>query len=103
MFQNPNDTVAGLRRLGAAALIRCFAKRVLAAVEFDRQLALGAGESDDASPDRMLAAKFPRRKPLAQREPQKALDIRGVSAQAACHRRPGPQCLCHPPPLTPPP
>src|SRR5579883_1406841 len=65
-----NDAVAALRELGAAAFIGFLAKRVLTAVQLDRQLSLGTGESGHAPTDRMLAAEFPSRQPLAQGEPQ---------------------------------
>jgi hypothetical protein len=71
-------------QLGRAFRVGIELLDMLAAVELDCELVLGAGEIDDSPSDGMLAAEFPGDQLVAQGVPQDALDIRGVAAQASC-------------------
>jgi hypothetical protein len=63
--------------------------RVLAAVEFNRELATGAGEIDDIRSDRMLPPKAVVGRKLAQSQPHRLLGFRRSSPQS-------PSNLCRP-------
>jgi hypothetical protein len=77
-----DDAIAMRRKLGTAPLVCRHLLAMLAAIEFDHQLARGTGKVGDASADRMLTTKLPWRKALAQATPQHSFDIRGISAEA---------------------
>jgi hypothetical protein len=56
---------------------------VLAAVEFDRKLEARAGEIDDVTADRMLAAKAVRTLQFTKSSPQTFLYLRRITPQFA--------------------
>jgi hypothetical protein len=62
--------------------------RVLAAVEFNRELAAGTGEIDDMRSDRMLPPKAVLARKLAQSQPHLLLGFRRSPPQLPCN--PGP-------------
>jgi hypothetical protein len=58
---------------------------VLAAVEFNRELATGAGEIDDMRSDRMLPPKAVLARKLAQSQPHLLLGFRRNPPQSPCN------------------
>jgi hypothetical protein len=94
-FQNPfqilhdrvvpkaNDAIPTLSDLPCAIGICRALKRVLAAIEFDRQLRGRAGKIDDVAADWVLPAKPIWQPKLAQRPPQASFRIGHVTPQPA--------------------
>ena len=79
----PHDPVAVARqRLGPPG-VPLRVRRVLAAVEFDCQLAGGDGEVDDEAADRVLPADPERQRGLAQRPPELPLHVGRIGAEPA--------------------
>jgi hypothetical protein len=84
VIPKPQHTVTLLRQFIAALLIFGYLLGVLSAIEFDHQLACRTGKIGDATTDRVLATKFPRRKALAQSAPENLFDIGRVASQLPC-------------------
>ena len=64
-----DDAIAAARDLQGAGCVFFHLLRVLTAVEFNRELAAGAGEIDDMRSDRMLPPKAVLARKLAQSQP----------------------------------
>ena len=79
-----NNAIATSPKLHAATIVRFCTARMLAPIELNDELRLRAGKIDDALADGMLSPKLPRRKALAQRVPQDALDVGSSTAETPC-------------------
>ena len=84
--------VAASRDLQGAGCVFFLLLRVLAAVEFNRELATGTGEIDDIRSDRMLPPKPVLGRKLAQSQPHLLLGFRRSPPQPP--RNPGPPFQC---------
>src|ERR1700730_14688003 len=87
-----DHAVAATRDLQCAGCVFLRLPRVLAAVEFNRELAAGAGEIDDMRSDRMLPPKALLARKLAQSQPHLLLGFRRSPPQPPCN--PGPPFQC---------
>jgi hypothetical protein len=84
--------IATTRDLKGAGCVFFLLVRVLAAVEFNRELETGAGEIDDIRSDRMLPPKAVLGRKLAQSQPHLLLGFRRSPPQSLCNLCPLFQC-----------
>jgi hypothetical protein len=79
----PDDAIPAPGNRARAGCVYLLLRCVLAAVEFDRKLEARAGEIDDVTADRMLAAKAVRTLQFTKSAPQTFLYLRRVTPQFA--------------------
>ena len=85
-------SIAATRDLRGAGGVFFLLLRVLAAVEFNRELAIGTGEIDDITSDRMLPPEAVLGRKLAQNQPHRLLGFRRSPPQSPSN--PGPSLHC---------